>query len=115
MPLAEKLAVVASAVGALNVTVPGPLTLLQLRVSALGGFGSPSSEALPVSCTLFGSVIVRSAPALTVGGRLPGSMRTMRPSVGTPSVSITKRRYVPGGASVERAGACTDRLPPFAL
>jgi hypothetical protein len=41
-------------------------------------------------------------------------MRTMRPCDGTPPLSMTKRRYVPGGASVERAGAWTVRMPALA-
>jgi hypothetical protein len=50
-----------------NVTVPGPLTILHVVVNAPGGFGSPSSVAVPFSAAVFGRVIVWSVPALTVG------------------------------------------------
>src|SRR2546426_1032902 len=72
-PAAEKVAVVLSALEALNVTVPGPLTLLHMMVSAPGGLGSPSSVAVPVRLAAFGSVIVWLAPALTTGALLPGT------------------------------------------
>ena len=50
-----------------NVTVPGPLTLLQLVVTAPGGLGRLSSLAVPARLALAGSVIVASLPAFTVG------------------------------------------------
>jgi len=53
---------------AANVTVPGPLTCYQLTVIAPGDSGNPSSDALPVSVALAGSVIAKSLPALTTGG-----------------------------------------------
>src|SRR6185436_15384047 len=69
-PAAEKLAVVLSVAALPKVTVPGPLTLLQVKVSAAGGLGSPSSEAVPARLAVFGRVIVWSIPAFTVGARL---------------------------------------------
>ena len=57
MPSAEKVAVVASRLALPNVTVPGPLTVLQFVVSV--ALGSPSSVAVPVSETsLSGGAIV---------------------------------------------------------
>src|SRR5262249_4128602 len=51
-----------------NVTVPGRLTMLHVVVKAPGGFGSPSSLAVPVRLAVAGSVIDWLLPALTVGG-----------------------------------------------
>ena len=47
---------VTAAAGALKVTVPGPLTWLQLLVNEL--FGNPSSVTLPFKVALPGSVTV---------------------------------------------------------
>jgi hypothetical protein len=66
-PALEKVAVVLAAVAVPNVTVPGPATLLQLYVTAPGGFGCPSSVADPLSVTPFGRTTVWSGPALTTG------------------------------------------------
>ena len=55
-----------------NVTVPGPVTWLQVVVKLPGGFGSPSSEADPDKFPELGSVMVWSDPAFTLGGRLKG-------------------------------------------
>ena len=46
-PAAENVAVVTGLLALPNVTVPGPLSLLHVRVSVPGGFGNPSSVALP--------------------------------------------------------------------
>jgi len=54
----EKLAVVTAAFTAMKLTVPGPLTLLQVTVTFPGGLGKPSSLALPCSETLAGNVMV---------------------------------------------------------
>jgi hypothetical protein len=60
---------VLGAVGAENVTAPGPVTADHAYVSVPGGVGCPSSVAVPFSVTLFvGSVIAWSAPAFTTGG-----------------------------------------------
>ena len=66
-PPVEKVTAVLAAFGFTNVTVPGPLTLLQVYVNAPGGLGSPSSVAEPFKLTL-GVDAVRSGPALTTGG-----------------------------------------------
>ena len=71
MPSAPNVAVVTGAFGLPNVTVPPaessrPLILLHVVVRL--GPGRPSSRAMPVSDAAAGSVIVRSAPASTVGG-----------------------------------------------
>ena len=65
-----KLALVTAAVGAENVTVPGPLNRVQRRVMVPGGDGFPSSEAEPWRLAVEGSVMIRSGPALTVGAAL---------------------------------------------
>ena len=55
-----------------NVTVPGPLPLLQVVVTAPGGLGSPSSVTVPSSVAPAGSVMVWSSPASTTGAVLGG-------------------------------------------
>ena len=67
MPGTGKLALVTAAVGAENVTVPGPLNRVQRKVMAPGGDGFPSSDAEPWRLAVAGSVMIRSGPALTVG------------------------------------------------
>jgi hypothetical protein len=57
-PATLKLAEVESAFAAPKVTVPGPLTLVQFTVSAPGGFGCPSSEAVPWSDAPLGNMTV---------------------------------------------------------
>ena len=69
MPDVLKVAVVDVADGAVNVTVPGPLTRIQLNVTTPGGVGLPSSETVPMSAAVAGSVMVASAPAFTTGCR----------------------------------------------
>src|SRR5262245_20768947 len=65
----ENAAVVASAFTLQNVTVPGPLTLDQVFVSAEG----PSlSVAVPASAAVSGNVTVWSEPAFTAGGWFVG-------------------------------------------
>ncbi len=58
VPSVEKLAVVSTALASPKVTVPGPLTWLQVVVTAPGGFGSPSSLTVPSSVAEAGKVIV---------------------------------------------------------
>src|ERR1039458_9604355 len=48
VPPVEKLAVVAWALGLAKVTVPGPLTSLQVSVTVPGGLGLPSSDTVPL-------------------------------------------------------------------
>jgi hypothetical protein len=57
-PAALKFAVVLRAFTFPKVTVPGPLTLLHVVVTVAGGFGNPSSDAVPVSAAPAGKVIV---------------------------------------------------------
>src|SRR3954447_17240880 len=76
MPSAPHVAVVASALGLLNVTVPPdvssrPLILLHLTVRPEPG--KPSSRAMPLSDATAGNVIVWSPPASTAGGWLAGA------------------------------------------
>ena len=66
MPAALKAALVTAAAGAEKITVPGPLTRVQLKVIAPGGEGFPSSDAEPCRLAVDGSVMIRSGPALTV-------------------------------------------------
>ena len=61
------MAEVLGAAGLANVTVPGPVILLQEYVNAPGGFGSPSSVAEPLKLAPLGRVIVWSGPAFTTG------------------------------------------------
>src|SRR3989475_768591 len=58
VPPTEKVAVVAGELALANVTVPGPLTLLQKIVRVLS-----TSVAVPASKAVAGSVIARSGPA----------------------------------------------------
>src|SRR5882724_3669464 len=53
-PSVENVAVVDATFAFVNVTVPGPLTLLQAMVRVEPG-GSPSSVAVPLSIAVFGS------------------------------------------------------------
>src|SRR3954470_8603290 len=81
MPSAPNVAVVVTAAGLLNVTVPPdessrPLTLLHLNVSP--DPGNPSSRATPLSDAIAGSVIVWSAPASAAGGWLTGAAGNSR-------------------------------------
>ena len=57
VPAAEKLAVVMSVLTLLNVTVPGPLTLDQVVVTALP-VGKPSSVTVPFRLAEAGRVMV---------------------------------------------------------
>ncbi len=79
MPSAEKLAVVSTALASPKVTVPGPLTWLQVVVTAPGGSGSPSSVTVPSRAALSGKVIVWSDPAFTLGVWLGGSTQEAFP------------------------------------
>ena len=66
VPVALNVAVFVKALAGLNVTVPGPLTLVHDAVKR--GFNCPSSAAVPVSSRLIvGCTIVRFGPALATG------------------------------------------------
>jgi hypothetical protein len=67
-PEALKLAVVLSAFVFPKLTVPGPLTTLQVVVNEAGGLGKPSSVTVPFRVTPEGSVVDWSEPAFTIGG-----------------------------------------------
>jgi hypothetical protein len=56
--LCEKVAVVSTAFALPNVTVPSPLTLVQVVVTLAGGFGSRSSVTVPSRLAEAGSVMV---------------------------------------------------------
>jgi hypothetical protein len=102
VPAAENVAVVLATAGCANVTVPGPLTLLHSVVRAPPG--RPSSETVPASEAWLASVIVRSAPALTMGARLvmPPSTWTVAESLpaSSPSVAVSVSTYVPPAEKV---------------
>ena len=55
-PAAENDAVVDNELAFPNVVVPGPDTLDQVTVTAAGGFGNPSSEAVPDRAAVAGIV-----------------------------------------------------------
>src|SRR5690606_15975982 len=71
-PSTLKLAVVLNAFAFPNVTVPGPLTFVHVVVIADGGFGRPSSVAVPLRFADAGNAIDWSDPALTTGGWFTG-------------------------------------------
>src|SRR6266550_4115724 len=66
VPASLNAALVTVIVGLANVTVPGPLTLLQVLLSVLPE-GRPSSLTVPLRLAWAGRVIVWSGPALEVG------------------------------------------------
>ena len=75
---------------------PGPLTRLQLVVTAAGGLGSPSSLTLPVSDSGTSSSTVRLAPALTDGavfgtGAAVTVMATSSLRVNSPSLAVSRK------------------------
>ena len=80
VPAFANVTVVVSAAGFAKVTLPGPLTLDQATVTAPGGFGSPSSVAVPVSDAVPGRVTARSGPAFTVGAVFAGVTVTVTSS-----------------------------------
>lgn len=99
VPAIEKFAEELSAVALLNVTVPGPLTLLHDLVSVLP-VGRPSSVADPASVTPFGNVTVESGPALTTGATFVGTtgltvITTSSEAVNVPSLAVSLNVYVP--------------------
>src|SRR5512138_2731273 len=74
MPGIGKVAVVSTAAALANCAVLGPLSWLQVVVTAPGGFGRPSSVTVASSVADAGSTTFRSGPAFTTGGTLPGVM-----------------------------------------
>ena len=99
-PDVENVAVVAAAFGLAKVTVPGPLTIDQVMVTALGGFGSPSSVTVPARVAAAGKVTVRSGPALTTGAWLTGGagftvMATSSLADRALSFPVRRRTYEP--------------------
>src|SRR5512132_4587350 len=97
VPDAEKLAVVSTALALPKLTVPGPLTLLHVVVTAPGGLGRPSSVTVPSRLAALGSVIVSSAPALTTGAWFCGFTVIVTSSLALSALSLAVRRstYVP--------------------
>ena len=88
VPALGKVAVVSTAPTSAKTTVPGPLTWLQLVLTAPGGSGSPSSITVASRKTLSsGKVIDWSAPSSTIGAWLPGMLgeSVINPSLGTAS------------------------------
>jgi hypothetical protein len=58
VPLCEKVAVVSTAFALPNVTLPSPLTMVQVVVTLAGGFGSRSSVTVPSKFAEAGNVNV---------------------------------------------------------
>jgi hypothetical protein len=58
VPATENEAVVLGAEALPKVTVPGPLTIVQVVVTAPGGFGKPSSVTVPLRLADAGNVII---------------------------------------------------------
>src|SRR5687768_5828756 len=78
VPGALKLAVVPARLALLNVTVPGPDTLLHEICNSLPG-GRPSSMARPTSVATAGKRIVWFSPASTIGGAFVGCTLMVTP------------------------------------
>ncbi len=87
MPASANDAVVASALASANATVPGPDNVVHVAVSAPGGFGRPSSLAVPASEAVAGKVIDCAGPAFTTGATLAGEGGVCRRR------SASNRRY----------------------
>jgi hypothetical protein len=66
-----------------NVTLPGPLTLLQVSSTSPGGFGRPSSVVVSTRAAV-GMVTVRSGPAFTTGASFTPAHATSTCSTGAP-------------------------------
>src|SRR5262245_50679497 len=95
--MSENVAVVLTAFALAKLTVPGPLPLVQVTVTAPGGLGLPSSLTEPESAAPAGSVMVWLGPASTTGAVLVGSTVICTESVAesAPSLAVSRRRYVP--------------------
>src|SRR6188768_1522360 len=91
-----------------NVTVPGPLTLLQDVASGFPA-GSPSSLTVPCSMTALGKVTICAEPALTDGASFTVIMVSAL-VVATKSLAVRRSIYVPG---VLKAAVVTRELVPF--
>ena len=83
----------AAALTSAKVTVPGPLTSVQVRVNAAGGSGQPSSVAVPLRDALLGRATVWSGPASTTGGWFCGWTVTVSwsPATSWPSSAASWR------------------------
>ena len=101
VPATLKDAVVEAALGFPKVTVPGPLTLIQLEVN-VEPWGRPSSVAVPLSVAEAGRVIVRSGPAFTCGATFSAITVTVAVSLALKAESLALRRktYVPAAPNV---------------
>ena len=104
-PAAEKDAVVVGALGVPIVTVPGPLTRVQVKVSGPGDEGDSPSSPEPTRVTASRVSAISSSPASARGGRLPiVGMVVTRTSWITPSLKASQ----PGGVGV---GHVAGRVP----
>jgi len=95
-------AVVTALVALAKVTLPAPLTLVQLEVGELP-WGSPSSVTEPFKAAPPGSVIVWLAPALTTAGWLTGGK------------ALSLRRNSPPPFTIRRSQATVPTNCAFAL
>ena len=90
-----------AAVGFVNATAPGPLTLLHTTDKLLAA-GKPSSLALPFSVAPAGKVVVPSGPALTVGGKFCGMTLIVMSALlmSCESEAVNRKTYVPDWLNV---------------
>src|SRR5262245_21354267 len=96
-----------------HVTLPGPLTLLHVVVTALPA-GRPSSLTVPAMDALAGRVTAVSAPALTLGARFVGGtglteIATSSDAVSAESLAVSRSTYRPACENV----ALAVRLAPL--
>ena len=97
-PATENDAVVDNADAFPNVTVPGPDTFDHVLVNVPGGFGSPSSDAVPDRDADDGNVTVLSVPAFTVGAWFTGGLTVIWMSSdvdSTESETVKRSTYTP--------------------
>ncbi len=94
MPATLNVAVVPRAFPFWKLTVPGPLPLLQVTVTRLGGLGKPSSNTVPVRVAPAGSVIVWLGPASTTGAAFGAGSTvicTVSLVLSPPSLAVSRR------------------------
>src|SRR5262245_32051337 len=106
--MSENVAVVLTALGLPNVTVPGPLPLVQATVKDPGGLGSPSSVTVAMRVAAEETGMVWSAPAYTFGATFwTGStvICTWSLTANAPSFAVSRSTYVPVAENVARVSA----------
>jgi hypothetical protein len=111
-PAAENVAVVAALDAEPNVTVPGPLTFVQLTVKVLP-LGNPSSLAVPARMAVADRLIVWFGPAFTTGAWFVGEagfteITTSALVTRALSLAVSRRVYVPAAENVAVVEATDD-------